>query len=157
MTAGDLHTAQRVYCDANVLIYLIEKNSDYHGLVRGLLRDLRAAGAALISSELVIAECMTGAVRRGNPDVIAAYEAFFGASGDGLLSEGAKNEGLQLIPVSDPILWAVPEVALDFRLDLPDAIHFATALDQGCDAFLTNDKGFTDGEPFPLVYRLSEL
>ncbi len=51
----------------------------------------------------------------------------------------------------------MPEVALDFRLDLPDAIHFATALDQGCDAFLTNDKGFTDGEPFPLVYRLSDL
>ena len=39
MTAEDLRTAQRVYCDANVLIYLIEKNSDFHGLVRGLLHD----------------------------------------------------------------------------------------------------------------------
>ena len=157
MTAEDLRTAQRVYCDANVLIYLIEKNSDFHGLVRGLLHDLRATGAELISSELVIAECMTGAVRRDNPDIIAAYEAFFSAPDGGLLSEGRDKKGLRLIPVSDPILWAVPEVALDFRLDLPDAIHFATALDQGCDAFLTNDKGFTDGEPFPLVYRLSDL
>ena len=47
--------------------------------------------------------------------------------------------------------------SVDFKLDLPDALHFATALDLGCDAFLTNDKGFTDGEPFPIVYQLSQL
>ena len=159
MNGGALRTARKVYCDANVLIYLIEKNSDYHALVYGLLHDLKALGASFISSKLVIAETLTGAVRRNNPDITAAYEAFFGAASDPMQlgSRLAQNFDLHLIPVSDPILWAVPDVARDFRLDLPDAIHFATALDQGCDAFLTNDKGFTDGEPFPTVYRLSDL
>ena len=62
-----------------------------------------------------------------------------------------------MVPVSETILWSAPQVSVDFKLDLPDALHFATALDLGCDAFLTNDKGFTDGEPFPIVYQLSQL
>ena len=143
----DLLHSQRVYLDANVVIYLVEKNSDYHSLVRHILRELAQEGAELISSELVVSECMMGAVRRDNESVLLAYERFF--DGD--------RFGIELQPLSSRVLWTAPQVSLDFKLDLPDALHFATALDQGCDAFVTNDKGFTDGEPFPIVYRLSDL
>ena len=143
----DLLQSQRVYLDANVIIYLVEKNSDYHGLVHQILRELRLEGVDLISSELVVSECLMGAVRRDNEAVLLAYERFF--DGD--------RFGIELQPVSARVLWTAPQVSMDFKLDLPDALHFATALDQGCDAFLTNDKGFTDGEPFPIVYRLSDF
>ena len=143
----DLLQSQRVYLDANVIIYLVEKNSDYHGLVHQILRELRLEGVDLISSELVVSECLMGAVRRDNEAVLLAYERFF--DGD--------RFGIELQPVSARVLWTAPQVSVDFKLDLPDALHFATALDQGCDAFLTNDKGFTDGEPFPIVYRLSDF
>ncbi|MGA0234755.1 MAG: type II toxin-antitoxin system VapC family toxin [Alphaproteobacteria bacterium] len=143
----DLLQSQRVYLDANVIIYLVEKNSDYHGLVHQILRELRLEGVDLISSELVVSECLMGAVRRDNEAVLLAYERFF--DGD--------RFGIELQPVSARVLWTAPQVSVDFKLDLPDALHFATALDQGCDGFLTNDKGFTDGEPFPIVYRLSDF
>ena len=143
----DLLQSQRVYLDANVIIYLVEKNSDYHGLVHQILRELRLEGVDLISSELVVSECLMGAVRRDNEAVLLAYERFF--DGD--------RFGIELQPVSARFLWTAPQVSVDFKLDLPDALHFATALDQGCDGFLTNDKGFTDGEPFPIVYRLSDF
>lgn len=143
----DLLQAQSVYCDANILIYLVEKHPDHSATLHDVMKALKARGARLCSSELVIAECLTGAVRRDNAAVLAAYEAFF--DGDRL--------GFELAPLSEAVLWSAPQVALDFRLDLPDALHFATALDLGCDAFLTNDKGFTDGEPFPIVYQLSAL
>ena len=143
----DLLQSQRVYLDANVVIYLVEKNSDYHSLVHHILCELAQEGAELISSELVVSECMMGAVRRENEAILLAYERFF--DGD--------RFGIELQPVSSRVLWTAPQVSLDFKLDLPDALHFATALDQGCDAFVTNDKGFTDGEPFPIVYRLSDL
>lgn len=143
----ELLDAQSVYCDANVIIYLIEKHAEHHGTVHSILSQLKANEARLYSSELVITECLMGAVRRDNPDVLAAYEAFF--DGD--------RFGFEMVPVSETILWSAPQVSVDFKLDLPDALHFATALDLGCDAFLTNDKGFTDGEPFPIVYQLSQL
>lgn len=143
----DLLQSQRVYLDANVIIYLVEKNSDYHGLVHQILRELRLEGVDLISSELAVSECLMGAVRRDNEAVLLAYERFF--DGD--------RFGIELQPVSARVLWTAPQVSVDFKLDLPDALHFATALDQGCDGFLTNDKGFTDGEPFPIVYRLSDF
>ena len=143
----DLLQSQRVYLDTNILISLVEKNAAYHRLVHGLVRNLTREGVDLVSSEMVISECMMGAVRRENEAVLVAYERFF--DGD--------RGGIDLQPVSSRVLWTAPQVSLDFKLDLPDAIHFATALDQGCDAFLTNDKGFTDGEPFPIVYRLSDL
>ena len=143
----DLLQSQRVYLDANVIIYLVEKNSDYHGLVHQILRELRLEGVDLISSELVVSECLMGAVRRDNEAVLLAYERFF--DGD--------RFGIELQPVSARVLWTAPQVSVDFKLDLPDALHFATALDQGCDGFLTNDKGFTDGEPFPIVYRLADF
>ena len=143
----DLLQSQRVYLDTNILIYLVEKNAAYHRLVHGLVRNLTREGVDLVSSEMVISECMMGAVRRENEAVLVAYERFF--DGD--------RGGIDLQPVSSRVLWTAPQVSLDFKRDLPDAIHFATALDQGCDAFLTNDKGFTDGEPFPIVYRLSDL
>ena len=143
----DLLQSQRVYLDANVIIYLVEKNSDYHGLVHRILQELTHEGVDLISSELVVSECLMGAVRRDNEGVLLAYERFF--DGD--------RFGIELQPVSARVLWTAPQVSVDFKLDLPDALHFATALDQGCDGFLTNDKGFTDGEPFPIVYRLSDF
>ena len=143
----DLLQSQRVYLDANVIIYLVEKNSDHHPLAHHILRELAQDGAELVSSELVVSECMMGAVRRENEAILLAYERFF--DGD--------RFGIELQPVSSRVLWTAPQVSLDFKLDLPDALHFATALDQGCDAFVTNDKGFTDGEPFPIVYRLSDL
>ena len=143
----DLMQSNRVYLDANIIIYLVEKNAEYHGLVHRILREMSQDGVDLISSELVVSECLMGAVRRDNEAVLLAYERFF--DGD--------RFGIELQPVSARVLWTAPQVALDFKLDLPDALHFATALDQGCDAFVTNDKGFTDGEPFPLVYQISDL
>ena len=143
----DLMQSNRVYLDANIIIYLVEKNAEYHALVHSTLREMAQDGVDLISSELVVSECLIGAVRRENEAILLAYERFF--DGD--------RFGIELQPVSSRVLWTAPQVALDFKLDLPDALHFATALDQGCDAFVTNDKGFTDGEPFPIVYRLSDL
>ena len=143
----DLLHSQRVYLDANVIIYLVEKHAEYHSLVHRLLREMQGEGIDLISSELVVSECMMGAVRRDNQAVLLDYERFF---------DGDKF-GIELQPVSGRVLWTAPQVSLDFKLDLPDAIHFATALDQACDGFLTNDRAFSDGEPYPIVYHLADF
>ena len=42
-----------------------------------------------------------------------------------------------LIPVSRPVLTLAAELRADEGLALADAIHIATAIDQGCSSFVT--------------------
>jgi len=48
---------------------------------------------------------------------------------------------LQVVPVSREILVSAAQTrSQNLCLKLPDAIHFATAKDRGCQVFLTNDR-----------------
>ncbi|MDR6757460.1 putative nucleic acid-binding protein [Mycoplana sp. BE70] len=39
------------------------------------------------------------------------------------------------------VIVQAAEIAAELKLKLPDAIHVATAIVAGCDAFLSNDRG----------------
>lgn len=47
----------------------------------------------------------------------------------------------RLVPVTEGIAETAAQLRARYNLRTPDAIHVATALENGCDAFLTNDKG----------------
>jgi predicted nucleic acid-binding protein len=47
--------------------------------------------------------------------------------------------GLSLVPVSDTIAKRAARLRADYNLRTPDALHMATAIESGCEAFLTND------------------
>ena len=52
------------------------------------------------------------------------------------------TQGLTLLPVSRSILVAAANLRATFgsQVKLPDAIHLASALEQSCTTFITNDK-----------------
>jgi predicted nucleic acid-binding protein len=52
------------------------------------------------------------------------------------------NEAIHLIPVGSAIARRAAQLRAQYKLKTPDAIHIATAIETGCDAFLTNDIGF---------------
>jgi len=52
------------------------------------------------------------------------------------------TESFRNCAVSREILEAAAGIRADSALKLPDAIHFASAIDQDCDSFLTNDERF---------------
>ena len=63
---------------------------------------------------------------------------------------------IQLIPISLPILESAIELRATTRIKTSDAIHAATALQSGCNLFITNDKGFSRVPSLPSV-MLSDL
>jgi len=97
------------------------------------------------TSELTLAEVLVKPLKDQNRAVQQAYKTF-------LLPTAA----LEVIAINRELLEEAAPVRATTSLKLPDAIHFATALRQQCDSFLTNDDLFkTVGSP--KINILSEL
>ena len=115
----------RVYLDSAAAIYLVENIVPWGTAVQAFLRQ---PGAVPQASVLTRMECRVLPLRESHAELLADYDAFFASLDGGLLGLNA----------------AVFEKATDLRARLnlrtPDALHLATAIVCGCDAFLTNDQ-----------------
>jgi predicted nucleic acid-binding protein len=120
---------QRVYLDANIIIYLVEGVAPYAERAQPLLQAMAAGSVEALTSELTLAEVLVGPIRAGNDVVRDAYTTFL-----------YRSIGLAMIDVSREILTASAQLRAATSLRLPDAIHAATAQHAGCTAFLTNDE-----------------
>jgi predicted nucleic acid-binding protein len=121
----------RLYLDTNIFIYLLEGEPRFADPVADIMTEADARDITLVTSEFAICECLVGAHRRGDPDLIAQYEEFF--------EEAA--QALEIIPADSGIMAQAPAIAGTLRLKILDALHVASALIAGCDGFLTNDAG----------------
>jgi predicted nucleic acid-binding protein len=73
-------------------------------------------------------EMLVHPLRHGHTALVSTFEQF------------VTQPGLTLVPISRPILHRGATLrATTTRLRTPDAIHVATALEENCDCFLTND------------------
>ena len=68
---------QRVYLDTNILIYLIEGHPEFHGAVLSLFSEANQQGTRLVVSDLCQCECLMGAHKIQDQDLVRAYEGFF--------------------------------------------------------------------------------
>ena len=121
----------RLYLDTNIFIYLLEGEARFSEPVAKILTEADARNITLVTSEFAVCECLVGAHRRGDPDLIAQYEAFF---------EDATLV-FEMVAAGSPILAQAPAIAGTLRLKILDALHVASALMAGCNGFLTNDAG----------------
>jgi predicted nucleic acid-binding protein len=118
-------TASPIYLDTNALIDAVEGQKPH---LLTLLRRLKSRGAALLSSELSLAEVLAKPFKENDEALIAIYDDMIRSGG--LVSA---------IPVDRSVLRRSAELR---RLGgkLPDAIHVATALITGCKVILSSDK-----------------
>jgi uncharacterized protein len=127
--------ANRIYFDTNIFIEMIEENSREAGQ---LLIDLFSSNdgsqpAYIFTSELTLAELLTGPYKKNNQELINTY--------DNILTPGGN---LVMCPVSRELLWQSAVFRAKYTsMKLPDAIHVTTAIAYGCTHFLTADKGIS--------------
>jgi predicted nucleic acid-binding protein len=98
--------------------------------VRAIFALVDSAEIDAFSSVVTLTEVLTMPLAKGNTVYEQAYV-------DMLLN----SNGITLIPVSISIARRAAELRARHNLRTPDAIHVATALEAGCQAFLTNDLG----------------
>lgn len=115
----------RIYLDACVVIYYIERHPLHFDAIATRLDDLRTHA---VVSELCRLECLVKPLRENNTDLLHRYDIFFRAN------------NLLAIPFGRTVFQLATELRASHGLKTPDALHLAAAISAGCDEFWTNDR-----------------
>lgn len=115
----------RIYLDTNIFIYAIQGDVQISGPLQELFSLLRAKKGTAVTSELTLAEVLSGArdIDRRNYLNLIVWSGVF-----------------DLRPVSRDILMETADYRKAAGMPkLPDAIHAVTAIRSGCHTILSRD------------------
>ena len=119
--------ARHFYLDANVFIALLEGDIARQSRMRDLFALVDSGEILASTSALTLAEVLVQPLARGNAALVRAYET--------------RLANVASVPVDGAVLRAAAKICGQSRMDLPDALHVASALQAGCDVFVTGDSG----------------
>jgi predicted nucleic acid-binding protein len=119
---------RRVYLDTNFFVYALEELKPWARIARLILDAMDRGDCAAVTSELSLAECLVKPMQLQQQEVIETFLDFL-----------QDRRSLSVVPVTRELLIEAARLRADCRIKLPDAIHAATALQGGCNSFLTND------------------
>jgi predicted nucleic acid-binding protein len=125
-----LPKAGLVYVDTSPVIYSVEKVAPYAAVVDPLWDAMELGAIQVATSELTLLEALVVPFKQNDVYLIAAFE--------NILTDTA----LSLISIDLAILRSAARLRAITNLKTPDSIHAATALDAGCNLFITNDAAF---------------
>lgn len=136
----NLPVGAKVYLDANILIYIVEKHPQLGGRLQPMLRAAHHQQLTLMTSLLSVLECLVIPTRQHNDQLIQTYH------------EHLFESDLVLLPITlEVIRTAVSFRAQYAALKTPDAIHLATATLHNADVVLTNDEDWSRASPEKVV------
>jgi predicted nucleic acid-binding protein len=136
----ELSRGDRVYFDANVLIFAVEANVDFVDAATGMFEHVARAGAIAVTNELSIAECMYKPAATNDARLIADYERLFD-SGE-----------IVIVPLDGALAKRAAFGAGALGLKLLDAIHYLCALEARCAYFITADRRIRSGPNLKVRY-----
>ncbi len=115
--------------DTPPLIYLVERHADYFDCLLFIMRAVDQGSIEGLTSTISLTEVLVQPLRKGSTDLVRRYEAVLTQS---------KNFRVESFTPKTARLAA--DLRARYNVRTPDAMQVATALEAGCDAFVTNDK-----------------
>lgn len=126
-----LKGVQRLYVETPPLIYFVEANPTYVDRMSFIIDHLEQSDTLrAVSSVITLAEVLMHPIKENKPALVREYQD--------ILINSAE---FSLMPVTVSVAQSAARYRAHYNLRTPDALHVATAIDAGCDAFLTNDLG----------------
>jgi len=119
---------QVVGLDAMSFIHHFEGNPTFGPLTKVLFREVLEGRLRAVISVLVAGEVLTGAKRAGDAELVLRYRHIF-----------STFPNLDMFDVDMSVVEKASDLRAKYGLRTPDAIHIATALLNGAQAFVTND------------------
>jgi predicted nucleic acid-binding protein len=120
-----------VYVDTAPFIYFMEKNPKYEKPLDAFFSLMSQGKIRTITSAMTLAEVLVKPYQRKQWKLAEMYESIFEETAE-----------LTLVSVDAGIGRLAAKLRASYSLLTPDAIHMATAMMQGAEFFLTNDKDF---------------
>jgi predicted nucleic acid-binding protein len=131
---------KRVYMDTMIFIYLMEGYSKLEAQLLEIRDSFLNKEAEFFTSDLTLCEVLVIPFKLNNEIMIAQYRNFIEQSG---------AIGLRSITRATYVQAAV--FRAQFGLKTPDAVHVSSAVETGCNIFLTNDKPIKVPESIKIV------
>jgi predicted nucleic acid-binding protein len=122
-------TGQQLYFDTNIFIYALEHHVDHAVVVDALFAMVDAGQITAVTSEITLAECLVKPFADGDSNLQIRYQAAV-----------SPRPNFSVSSLTRTILIRAAEIRALHKPRLPDAIHLATALNDSCQIFITNDK-----------------
>jgi predicted nucleic acid-binding protein len=107
--------------------------------LEALWRKFAEGEISLISSELITTEVLVKPITSQNQQSIDSYNKLI------------FDSGIELISITRNLLISATNLRAKHNLKTPDAIHAATAIDNNCNRFLTNDRGLNNIPRLPTL------
>jgi predicted nucleic acid-binding protein len=127
-----------IYADANVVIRLVEGDAPARAPIESRLLPLRDGSRFLLTSRLTRLECRVKPLREGDPALLSLYDAFF---------SGAE---VTVVDLTVLVIEMATELRASFKVTTPDALHLASAIVAGAEAFLTGDQSLARCTQIPV-------
>jgi predicted nucleic acid-binding protein len=123
-----LRGVTRLAIDTAPVIYFIEAHPRYNALVVDVFQRIASGTCEGITSVITLGEVLVQPLRHGDTSLQRQYR-------DVLLG----STGFHSRPIEPQTAERAAELRARYGIRLPDALQIAVALQDGCQAFLTND------------------
>ena len=128
--ADALRGVVRIALDTAPVIYFVEANPVFFPVCESIFRVIAGGGMTAVTSHLTLTETLPLPIRNRDMVLENAYRTL-------LLSSG----GIESFPVDEAVASTAAGLRARYGLRTPDALQVATAIEHGCQAFVTGDHG----------------
>ena len=122
---------QRVYIDANYLIYFLDRAESYFDIVAPIFQACDHSDFLGFTGDAAVCEVMVHPYRNKSPSEIARGKSLFSRPGF-----------LTVLRHDADTFDLTAQIRAGSNMRFLDALHYATALQAGCKYLLTNDHDF---------------
>lgn len=128
LTAG-VPDGSRILLDSVSIVYYLERNPTYYAAASEWMERVNAGRLTAAASALLLAEVLVPAYRSGKPAAARQARAAL-----------ERIPNLELLDVTPAVSDVAARLRAEHNLRTPDALHVATALNQGVQWLVTNDR-----------------
>jgi predicted nucleic acid-binding protein len=136
---------QRVYIDTNLFIYFLSQHPTYFDASARVIKACAESSIFGFTGDAAVAEVMVGAYKHTDPTLASRFKLFF-----------SQRNFLTIAAHDAQIFDAAAQLVAKGGLKFIDALHIATAVQNHCAYFVTNDKGIKSGGQLQVV-QLEQL
>lgn len=134
-----------VYIDTNVFIYFLDGRKPFVSMVSPFLESVLNGDIVGFTGQAVIAETLVQPYKLENDFLVERFKAFF-----------YQPDFLTLLDHDAACFELAAKISGKKGMKLVDSLHFATALQAGCQYLITHDKGMKSVEGIE-IFRLDQL